>query len=41
MRFVATDAGAFVAMPTGATEDMRHGPRGAFQRHRPYFAQPS
>ena len=26
---------------TGASEDMRHGPRGAFRRHRPYFAEPS
>ena len=26
---------------TDASEDMRHGPRGAFRRHRPYFAEPS
>ena len=32
---------AFVSEYGRASEDMRHGPRGAFRRHRPYFAKPS
>src|SRR5262249_9772302 len=40
-RFVATDAGSVRSWATAATEDMRHGPRGVFRRHRPYFADPS
>ena len=38
---LATDAGRGRIGNTGASEDMRHGPRGAFRRHRPYSAKPS